>query len=474
MSTRSSSKAEGPLYLGFGLTVAVIFVGALVLSQAIRTLAQSGFWVAHTYEVIGQLEALSSSLREAESNQRGYLITGNSGYLEELGASKQRALDTLASVRTLVSDNPRQERSLDEVEKTANRRLQEFQYVVSLRSGGLQAAAARVKSGLGRTLMRQTASQISAMEQEEYRLLSLRQTVTAHSRQQAIVVLWVGLTLELASLLTAVFLARRLIAMLRQRERSQLASRMDLQRQVERRTAELRASNDELESFSYSVSHDLQSPLRHIGATAAMLREDIKPQLTATEDAEFDRIAKEVRRMRRLIEDLYTIARTARGEVSLSRLDLSGLVSEALRGAAARHPRTNVETIVPPGLLAEGDARMVPILIENLTRNAWKYSRNADPACIEFGVNQEGGQPVYFVSDNGAGFDPRFADKLFEPFERLHSNTEFEGTGLGLAICKKIVSRHGGQIWAEGEVGKGATFFFTLSPPFSPGATEPE
>jgi PAS domain S-box-containing protein len=239
----------------------------------------------------------------------------------------------------------------------------------------------------------------------------------------------------------------------------------ELENRVNLRTAELQASLKELESFSYSVSHDLRSPLRGINGYAQLLREEFGGRLGSQGDEYLQRIRAATLRMSELIDGMLDLAQLTRDPMHLSEVDLSHQAGAIARDLQRAEPGRQVEFDLAPGLLAQGDERLLHVVLQNLMSNAWKFTAKRKAARIEFGATRQGDATVYFISDNGAGFDMKYADKLFQPFERLHGMYEFSGTGIGLATVQRIIQRHGGRAWAEGEVGKGATFFFTLRPP---------
>jgi signal transduction histidine kinase len=219
----------------------------------------------------------------------------------------------------------------------------------------------------------------------------------------------------------------------------------------------------ELESFSYSVSHDLRAPLRPLDGFCAVLIEDYGAALDDKARDYLARIRAAARRMGHLIDDILELSRVSHGAVQRSSFDLSPIVGAIVAELRQADPSRNVEFVSPPALKVSADRRLLQIAFENLLRNAWKFTRDRSPARIEVG-RRRGAEDVLFVSDDGVGFDPSFAGRLFQPFQRLHGAQEFEGTGIGLAIVNRIVNRHGGRIWAEAAVGKGAQFFFTLEP----------
>jgi light-regulated signal transduction histidine kinase (bacteriophytochrome) len=240
--------------------------------------------------------------------------------------------------------------------------------------------------------------------------------------------------------------------------------------EISRANAALVEANKELESFSYSVSHDLRAPLRSIDGFSCMLLENFSGTLDDTCKDYLDRIRAATRRMGVLIDDLLTLSRVTRGAFQLQPVDLSALALSITSDLKRAEPGRQVDLQIEDGLTAVADPGLLRVVLENLFSNAWKFTSKLPFAHIKFGKLDLNGTPTYFVRDNGAGFDSASADRLFEAFQRLHSVTDFPGTGVGLATVQRIVHRHGGQIWAEGAPNQGAAFYFTLaeSPPNGP------
>jgi signal transduction histidine kinase len=325
-------------------------------------------------------------------------------------------------------------------------------------------------------------------------------------------------TLEAIAGHVAPLLSARLL-----RDRAQEALRRlnaELEQRVRERTAQLEAANKELEAFAYSVSHDLRAPLRGIDGWSLALVEDCADQLDARGRERLDLVRAEAQRMGRLIDDLLQLSRVTREQMELEPMDLSALAQSIAAALRQSEPARRVEFVIAPGIVAHGDAKLLRIVLENLLGNAWKFTSQQPQARIEFGaipsvecqVSSDGRSdewrvtsagtsaewrvtsaekkpavvspstfshqpltmnlqpstinsqpsPVYFVRDNGVGFDMAYAGKLFAPFQRLHKASEFPGTGVGLATVQRIIHRHGGRVWAEAEVGQGATVFFTM------------
>lgn len=236
----------------------------------------------------------------------------------------------------------------------------------------------------------------------------------------------------------------------------------ELEQRVAERTAQLEAANRELEAFSYSVSHDLRSPLRAIDGFAQALLDEYGDTMAAPAQHYLDRVRAGATRMGSLIDDLLALARVTRSEMRREDVDLSALAHEIAVDLRQRDAQRTVQFFIEPRHVVRGDPMLLRLALENLLGNAWKYTSKRAEARIAFGALMEPEERVFFIRDNGAGFDPAYTDKLFGPFQRLHGPGEFEGTGVGLATVQRIMRRHGGRVWAEGAVGEGATFFFTL------------
>jgi len=237
----------------------------------------------------------------------------------------------------------------------------------------------------------------------------------------------------------------------------------DLEKRVKDRTAQLENANQELEAFASSVSHDLRAPLRTINGYSMELLEDCNDQLSPEGQGFLQRILKTSERMSLIIDNLLKLSRIMHSDMQIEPLDLSVLARQVLAELQKNQNDRDVEVVITEHMHVVADANLMTIAIENLLRNAWKFTGKIKKARIEIGLVEEQGGPVYFIRDNGAGFDMAYSQKLFGAFNRLHSSADFEGTGIGLAIVKRIIQRHNGRIWAEGKPGEGAVLYFTLT-----------
>lgn len=252
------------------------------------------------------------------------------------------------------------------------------------------------------------------------------------------------------------------ISLRKKAERDLRTLNEELEERIKDRTRQLELANKELESFSYSVSHDLRGPLRALSGFSQALLEDYAGKFDANATEYLHRIQSASHRMGQLIDDLLKLSRVSRTELLPETVNLSALVTKICTSLQQREPQRDVVITIAEDGIVQGDPKLLEIALENLLNNAWKFTNKTASARIEFGKTEQQGETVYFIRDNGAGFDMRYVNKLFKPFERLHSASEFDGTGIGLSIVSRIILRHGGRIWAEGEEGKGATFYFTL------------
>lgn len=259
-------------------------------------------------------------------------------------------------------------------------------------------------------------------------------------------------------------LVAALFARLSQSLDRETALRDDLERRVRQRTVQLELSANELRAFNYALAHHLRSPLRSIARQAGLLRRELDGELNPARDERFARLDSATRRLDAVIQGMIEISSLTISDPKREDVDLTALAEAVTRELRAASPGRAVRTAIAPGLRARCEPKLAKILLGVLLGNAWKFTQGRADAAVEVSARAENGRTVFVVSDNGAGFDMAYYAKMFKPFERLHDPDEYPGLGIGLTLARQVVARHGGSLWAEGRVGRGATFYFTLEP----------
>jgi signal transduction histidine kinase len=451
MLSRPTWSQRRAAVLAFLLALAML-AGAfwLAIRNTGRLVADAG-WRQHTYQVIGEVRGLLGALTDAETGERGYMLTGDERFLEPYLSGAAAVPAGLARLRALTADNPSQRRRLDVLAPAASAELDGLDRSIARRRA-LGAAAGSLADRLaGKGRMDGLRARLAEMEGAETALLAARDRALLASIRRTRLSLLAGAALGIALLAAAFGALAREIG---QRQRAEQALRG--------LNTRLETANHELEDFCHSVSHDLRAPLRAIDGFSQALLEDAGERLAPADHETLGRVRAAAQRMSGLIDDLLRLSRISRTKPAPSEVDLSALagavVEELRRGEPARRAVVDIQD----GVRALGDGRLLRVALENLLGNAWKFTRRRPEARIAFGAENGAPRPVYFVRDNGAGFDMTYAGKLFGAFQRLHSGRDFEGNGIGLATVARVVHMHGGRIWAEAAVDQGATFRFTL------------
>jgi signal transduction histidine kinase len=476
MMKREANRFLVPVLLSIA-TIVVAF-NAWLAFRAVNSLLESEYWLEHTWQVILQVERIMSSAKDAETGNRGYLITGDDAYLEPYNAATRELPAEINQFAFLTSDNPRQQVRVPEMRAMMQLRLALLKDGIDLRRSGSQdTIRLLVLSGTGKAEMDQLRRLADDIEAEERRLLVLR-TAGAQSagvRARITVALASALDFLLIILIFRYFSQERRLRVTAEIAGERLAiaraeaeSRAEevrmlnatLEQRIKLRTAELEATNRELEAFSYSVSHDLRAPLRTVDGFSVALEEDYASAVDQVGRDYILRIRNGVHRMGAVIDALLQLSRVTRSELIREPFDLSLLVESIAAVLREENPAREITFNIEPGLRAEGDPRLLRIALENLLGNAVKFSARAPRTVVDFGW--DGGKNAWFVQDYGAGFDMSYASKLFSAFNRLHGDKDFQGSGIGLATVARVIRRHYGEIWAESKIDHGATFWFTL------------
>lgn len=450
--------------------VVALAILAASLLWGIQYLRSSSQWVDHTDRVIGESQELLKLVIDMESGVRGYLASGSDEFLQPYNEAEAVVDSRFDDLNQLVADSPSQQarlanvrrifdqwhtaavRAIDQRRSGANfeyeTKLQQKQRMDSLREGHRAFVAAEERLRNERVHTSQRAARLLLIN---CALLSLviGGFLAVFTRHQM-------------HLLGAQFQEALDVRNLADEEIQKLNT--ELEQRVLERTAELTASNKELEAFSYSVSHDLRAPLRHIDGYSRMLLERYSAHLDAKGQHYLEEVRLGAQKMAQLVDELLALSRVGRQELQLQVTGLNSLFEEArtelMKDTGDRHLEWKIAAL--PFIAC--DPTLMRQVVTNLLSNAVKYSRPRERTVIEVGQTQLGNDTVVFVRDNGVGFDMKYADKLFGVFQRLHRTEEFEGTGVGLAMVQRIIGKHNGRVWAKAELDKGATFFFTVRP----------
>ncbi len=467
-SEHQSTLAEDRKILaGFGLALAALIVVAILAYDNILQAITATENVAHTHGVLAQTRAVLLAVKDVESASRGYALTGIDVLLGEFRSAVERVDTQVLRLRSLMGDKHRA--IVDSLEGPVRRKVQFNTNVVeSYIRYGRPAAEDLIHTGVGIETMEAIEQILAEIDRREQAVL---QHLAAEQKRASrnMIVTFAGLVVLVVIVLAAIYIVvhRDLLGRQRAEEEMRRASEeiKQLNRDLERRAVELEAVNNELEAFSYSVSHDLRAPLRHISGFADLLQHHAAKRLDEKGSRYLQTISDSAKHMGQLIDDLLVFSRVGRTEMVKTIVPLSQVVEEALstlRNGEAKGRRINWKILPLPEV--QGDPSLLRQVFVNLLSNAVKYTRQCAEACIEVGstTHHNTSEHVIYVRDNGVGFDMRYAHKLFGVFQRLHNASEFEGTGIGLANVRRIIARHGGRTWAESEMGKGATFFFSL------------
>ncbi len=434
-------------------------IGVLSFRSTLRE-EQDREWVAHTHMVIEELQQILIDVTQAETGQRGYVLTGDEKYLNPFESGVKSIHQDVETFRELTSDNPRQQEAAQQLEFLIEARLAGLRERLEIRRrDGLEAAAKAAATGNnGEALMDEIRERISEMRLTEERLLNVRLAGAAASSRRMRTIIVLGNAVAILILLVAGFVIHR------ETLRRNLAERnlKHTNERLERRTLDLSETNNELESFSYSVAHDLRAPLRQIAGYSNVMVRDHSAHLDSEERRHLEKIEDGAQKMGRLVDDLLSLSKVGRQELALQETPLDPMLRRVIEELAPEYSGRQVDWQVGELFSAECDPALMKQVFVNLLSNAVKYTRKKERAVIQVGHRRENGQRVIFVRDNGAGFDMEYAGKLFGVFQRLHKARDFEGTGVGLAIVQRIVRKHGGRIWAEAKLDEGATFFFTV------------
>jgi len=448
---------------GFAAALAILVAIGVDSYRSALGVAENSRMVAHTHEVLSILSALYADILAVESARRGYILAGDEAQAERARTTANSVRSRVPELRRLTADNPRQQSLLDRLEPLIARRLAQIEESIERRQrnpNDREAQSAATIAGTRATdHLRGTLGEMFA---EERALLGWRDAdVNASLRRAKWVITLGSVSAGLLVGVASLFFHRESV----QRQQAQDAV-LRLNAELEQKVAEALAANQELQAFSYSVSHDLRAPIRHINGFVHMLRRRSADALDAIAQRHLETIGRASRHMGQLIDDLLAFSRMGQGELVRTRVALGPLTREIIESLRPETEGRAVEWKVDHLPEVTGDRALLRIVFNNLLGNAVKYTRPRPHAVIEIGGGAGStGEIVVFVKDNGVGFDMQYADKLFGVFQRLHRSEEFEGTGIGLATVRRIIRRHGGRTWADAAVDGGAIFYIALPAP---------
>ena len=443
------------------LALLLVVLAGTALTAVVRTVEDLRR-AARSHDLLANVRNARLALGAVETAARDYLLTGDRARLAPSERARGAVRRHLAGARQAAEGDDAQRERLALLASLVETRLRALDATVAARvAGPLEpaATAAAVEEGSRQgDRIHDVGNEV--LDAEEARLAEGAAGTAAGAGPRNAALAGV-LCVSLSLLAGGFFYVRR-----------ELRRRLAAEAGLRAATLSAEASAHELETFSYTLAHDLRAPLRAIDGFAQALAEDAEPRLEPAEQDFLRRIRAAAQRMGTLIDDLLDLARITRTRFVRESVDLSALAGSVVEELRTAHPGRDVEVVVEPGLTAEGDRRLLRVVLENLLGNAWKYTSKKPHARIEF-ARAAPVPPTYVVRDDGAGFDMSHAGRLFEPFQRLHGEAEFPGTGIGLAGVQRIVHRHGGTVRAEGRVGEGASFFFTLPVGGAPASNPP-
>ncbi len=444
---------EQRVLAGFSL----VFVGILIITAVsyhnTSILLANSRLDGRSHDLLQLLSTIDGAMIEAEDAHRRYLVTGEASYLESYTKVVNQKPTFTTYLRELTRGFAEQEQRVAVLDRMMDKQLNaESKAIALFEKGGFRSVKKMALEGAGRRELGVIHQLITEMDSDERQAMNGRVVDSAVGTGNTIVLLGIGAFLQLVLLAWVYYLIRHDIT-----ERRRVAGELQRRREL------LEAANKELEAFSYSVSHDLRAPLRHIDGYAALLRKSVEESLNEKGARYLQTISDAAKQMGQLIDDLLVFSRMGRQEMLRTSVNLEQLIKSILADLRLDLQGREISWTIAPLPEVQGDPAMLRQVFVNLITNAIKFTGTRSQAAIEIGVDRaSSAEIVIFVRDNGVGFDMEYASKLFGVFQRLHRVDEFEGTGIGLANVRRIVHRHGGRTWAEGVPDKGATFFIAL------------
>ena len=444
---------ERRVLAGFGLVFFGIVVISAISYSYTAVLIEYSRLDTKSHELVQLLGSVGESLGAAESGHRRYLVTGDESYLRSYRTVVEHMPEYLRFLRGLTSEESEQQARVETLERLIARQLRaEADAITQREKHGYEAVRHLALSGAAKNELEGIHRLMTELDSAEQRVLHARVAQSAGSTRNTIALLGLGALLQLLLLASVYFLIHHDVT-----ERRRVATELQIRGEL------LQAANKELEAFSYSVSHDLRAPLRHIDGYAALLSKAAGEALSDKARRYLQTISDSAKQMGQLIDDLLVFSRMGRQDMLRTTVNLDQLVKTVLHDLRLDLQGRPISWTMHPLPNVSGDPAMLRQVFVNLISNALKFTATKPETKIEIGASKQSpGEVEIFVRDNGVGFDMQYVNKLFGVFQRLHRNDEFEGTGIGLANVRRIIHRHGGRTWAEGALDQGATFYFSL------------
>ncbi|HEY6084647.1 MAG TPA: ATP-binding protein [Nitrospira sp.] len=438
---------------GFGLVFAGIVVISAISYRNTSVVVRNSQLDAASHELMQLLVSIGETLDAAENGHRRYLVTGDESYLKAHRTVRTQAQEYFRYLESLTDTAPEQRTRVTLLEQSINRQLEAEDKAIALREKhGAEGVRHLALTGAAKLELSDIHRLMAELESAEQRLLQARVLQSASSTRNTIALLVLGAVLQLVLLGSVYYLIHH-----------DITARRRIAAELKRRGELLQAANKELEAFSYSVSHDLRAPLRHIDGYASLLARTAGASLNEKSQRYLQTISESAKQMGQLIDDLLVFSRMGRQEMLRTTVNLNQLVKAVIHDLRLDLQAKTISWTIDSLPDVSGDPAMLRQVYMNLISNAVKFTATRSEPKIEIGIRPGApGEVDLFVRDNGVGFDMQYVNKLFGVFQRLHRNDEFEGTGIGLANVRRIIHRHGGRTWAEGALDQGATFYFSL------------
>jgi signal transduction histidine kinase len=451
---------EKKVFAGFFIAVSILGLFGLYTYLINRSFIETSRLVSHTNEVLFQIERVLSISIDLETGKRGYLLTGNEKLLEPNLRARQIVHEQINGLRKLTADNVNQQRRIQQLRSLVDENIE-----MSVKGVHERKLAMLHKQDYkfldDKFIMARIRGLIEEMQKEENNLLKQRMEVNNNEMGRFNIAFLCLVSSIVVILIILFFTIKYHVNALNTSQIVLVKQNLEIEnlnKNLSSNLSQLESSNKELEAFTYSVSHDLRAPLRSISGYAKILNEDYGSGLDEEGKKVIDIVVRNASKMGNLIDDLLDFSRFGKKEMIKSRINMSEMVRLISNDLNTHRAEVVVMDLEPTVV----DVTMIKQVWINLISNAFKYSRNKEKIRIEIGSDHNGEEDVFFIKDNGIGFDMRYVHKLFGVFQRLHKVHEFEGTGVGLAIVQRIIQRHGGKVWAEGKVNEGAVFYFSI------------